>query len=110
MKFFSSMKYISLIYQGLFLLLTFSGPGAWANIRLPALLSDNMVLQQQSEIVLWGKADPGEEVEIFAGWSPSVRIIGPGKRQEKIKKHFIFCLLSLRACLNFAFKSEKNQF
>lgn len=63
------MKYINLVCQGLFLLLTFSGPGAWANIRLPALLSDHMVLQQQSEVVLWGKADPGEEVEVITGWN-----------------------------------------
>lgn len=45
------------------------GYKAEANVRLPAILASNMVLQQQSEIKLWGWADPGEGVYITASWS-----------------------------------------
>ncbi len=40
-----------------------------ADVRLPALVSDHMVLQQNSEILVWGWADPGEEVSVKAGWN-----------------------------------------
>jgi len=41
---------------------------ARANVRLPALLTDNLVLQQKSNVALWGWADPGEQVTVQAGW------------------------------------------
>ena len=34
-----------------------------AEVKLPAVLSDNMVLQQQSDARFWGWAAPGEKVE-----------------------------------------------
>ncbi len=37
---------------------------AHADIRLPALIGDGMVLQRDSKIPVWGWADPGEEVRI----------------------------------------------
>jgi len=40
-----------------------------AAIRLPALINDNMVLQQQSKIRLWGGAAPGARVKIQLGWN-----------------------------------------
>lgn len=42
---------------------------ASVGIKLPALLSDNMVLQQKTEANLWGWAGPGEEVEINGSWN-----------------------------------------
>lgn len=39
-----------------------------ANIKLPALISDNMVLQQQTEVTLWGWADKGEQVIVEPSW------------------------------------------
>ena len=36
--------------------------GAWAEIRLPALISDRMLLQQDTPIRIWGWANPGEQV------------------------------------------------
>jgi sialate O-acetylesterase len=57
-------------FQGIcllfFLLLGFRG---FSNIRLPSILGSNMVLQQQSEVKLWGWADPGEGVFVTASWS-----------------------------------------
>ncbi|MHC4620026.1 MAG: sialate O-acetylesterase [Planctomycetota bacterium] len=35
-----------------------------ADVSLPAVIGDNMVLQQDAEIPIWGWADPGERVEI----------------------------------------------
>jgi sialate O-acetylesterase len=43
-----------------------------ANIRLPKILSSNMVLQQQSHVKLWGWADPGERISITTSWNEQV--------------------------------------
>ncbi len=40
-----------------------------AEVKLPALLSDHMVLQQQSEARFWGWADAGEKVEVRGSWA-----------------------------------------
>jgi sialate O-acetylesterase len=53
------------------LIVFFSGillQGAWANISLPEIFSDNMVLQQKTEVPLWGWAKSGETVTIKADW------------------------------------------
>lgn len=36
---------------------------------LPDIISNNMVLQQQTEVRLWGKADPGTHVTVRSDWS-----------------------------------------
>ncbi len=44
------------------------GPPARAEVRLPAVISDHMVLQQEVPANVWGWADPGEKVSVaFAG-------------------------------------------
>lgn len=40
-----------------------------AKVKLPALVGDNMVLQQQTEARLWGTALPGTEVRVTASWN-----------------------------------------
>ncbi|PID64359.1 MAG: hypothetical protein CR963_00805, partial [Gammaproteobacteria bacterium] len=45
-----------------FLLLCLLPLAAQAELRLPALISDNMVLQQHSNARLWGRAEPGSTV------------------------------------------------
>lgn len=47
------------------LLLSFHSMAA---IRLPSVIASNMVLQQQSEVNLWGWADPGEKIFVTASW------------------------------------------
>ena len=37
---------------------------AFADVKLPALVSDNMVLQQDAPANVWGTADPGEKVNV----------------------------------------------
>lgn len=50
-------------------LLLLASFGAKANVRLPAVIADNMVLQQKSSAKFWGWADPGEKVLIIASWN-----------------------------------------
>src|SRR5215213_9006073 len=37
---------------------------ARAEVRLPAIISDNLVLQQQTKVRIWGSANPGEHVVV----------------------------------------------
>jgi sialate O-acetylesterase len=46
------------------LALVFSAAGARAEVKLPALISDGMVLQQGVKVNIWGIADPGERVTV----------------------------------------------
>ena len=39
-----------------------------AKIVLPNLIADNMVLQQNSEVALWGKCDPKSKVVVTTSW------------------------------------------
>lgn len=47
-----------------FFLLTVILSCSFANVELPAIFSDNMVLQQNQKLSIWGKAGPGEAIEI----------------------------------------------
>jgi sialate O-acetylesterase len=40
---------------------------AAADVKLPALISDNMVLQQGRQVAIWGAADAGEQVTVSLG-------------------------------------------
>ena len=40
-----------------------------ADVRLPAVFSDNMVLQQQRDVPVWGWAEPGERVTVSGSWN-----------------------------------------
>jgi len=37
---------------------------ALADVKLPAIISDHMVLQKSAKVPIWGKADPGEQVTV----------------------------------------------
>jgi len=50
------------------LILSFSF-GLQAKIKVASLLGDNMVLQRNTEVKLWGKADPNQKLNIVLGWS-----------------------------------------
>lgn len=39
-----------------------------AEVRLPKLLSSNMVLQQNRQVTIWGWADAGESVSVTCSW------------------------------------------
>jgi len=40
-----------------------------AKVKLPAFFTNNMVLQQQSEVLFWGEASKNEKVKISPSWS-----------------------------------------
>ena len=40
-----------------------------AKVTLPAIFTDNMVLQQQAEVTFRGKATPGKRVYASASWN-----------------------------------------
>ena len=51
-----------------------------AAVKLPALISDHMVLQQGMPVRIWGTADPGETVKVdFQGQSVTVKAAENGK-------------------------------
>ena len=50
-------------------MLLLSGGASLANVRLPSVLADNMVLQQHATTKLWGWSDPGEKIFITPSWS-----------------------------------------
>lgn len=41
---------------------------AQAQIKLPAIISDNMILQQNTKVALWGWAQPGEKIAVTNSW------------------------------------------
>ncbi|RKX47366.1 MAG: sialate O-acetylesterase [Verrucomicrobia bacterium] len=41
---------------------------AVANVTLPSIIGDNMVLQQKTASAIWGKAEPGEKVSVEGSW------------------------------------------
>ena len=43
-----------------------------AAIRLPSVIASNMVLQQQSNVNLWGWADPGEKIFVTTSWNNKI--------------------------------------
>ena len=49
-----------------------------AKVVLPSVFSDNMVLQQQSDVAFWGKAEPGKKVTVSASWMKSKVVVLAG--------------------------------
>ena len=68
-------------------------PGAWmvgllllsslptrADVKLPALFGDHMVLQQEATVPVWGRAEPGEKVTVsFGGLKTETTATAEGK-------------------------------
>src|SRR5688500_190069 len=76
------MKHISCFF------LFFAAISASANIRLPSVISSNMVLQQNSSAKLWGWGDAGEEVRGSSSWKidiDSTVVDGNGKWMVNIQ-------------------------
>ena len=56
-----SINNLTQILLSVFVLATFS----IADVTLPKLFTDNMILQRGEDVNIWGTADPGETVKIF---------------------------------------------
>ena len=51
------------------LILFVISPLLFAKITLPSVFADNMVLQQNADVAIWGWSNPGETVKIVASWA-----------------------------------------
>lgn len=59
-----------------------------ANITLPAVFSDNMVLQRDATVPLWGWADPGERITVILDfWTQTVTAGKDGAWSVHLQKH-----------------------
>lgn len=58
-----------------------------AEIVLPSIISDNMVLQQKTEVNLWGKANVGESIKVTTSWGVTIetKANNEGKWQVVLK-------------------------
>src|SRR5882762_2587553 len=56
----------------IFILCIFSGmaPGFTAPLQLASALQSNMVVQQNQPFTVWGRAEPGQTIQISADWTP----------------------------------------
>jgi sialate O-acetylesterase len=59
------------------LLLALTAFPAWANVSLPAIISNHMVLQKSAKARVWGKADPGEQVSVALDLATGKATAGP---------------------------------
>ena len=50
-----------------------------AKVELPPIFADNMVLQQQSDAAVWGKAEPGAKITITTTWSKAKTVVNAGE-------------------------------
>lgn len=62
------MKHYRLIFF-LFIISISSYQVLYAKVKLPVLFSNNMVLQQQSEVPFWGQALPNKIIKISTSWN-----------------------------------------
>ena len=52
----------------LVLFLALSSCQSHSNLKLPALIGDNMLLQQKTTAKIWGKANPDSKISVSASW------------------------------------------
>ncbi|MEO6637554.1 MAG: sialate O-acetylesterase [Ginsengibacter sp.] len=58
-----------LYYSAIFFFFTNLVSSTHAEVRLPAIIGNHMVLQQNSEIKLWGWCDPSEKIKVTSSWN-----------------------------------------
>jgi sialate O-acetylesterase len=68
---FASLRALWSMGVALFMAAGSAAP-ARADVALPHVIGSHMVLQQQSDVALWGTADAGEEVTVAPSWTKEV--------------------------------------
>ena len=63
------MKQIFKSLVPIFLVLVITTKALFAEVKLPAIFGDNMVLQQQTEAAIWGKAAVNSTVKVTTSWN-----------------------------------------
>lgn len=56
------------------MVLGFVSTALWAEVRLPSIFTDNMVLQQNTNARFWGTSDPQEKITIYASWGSELNV------------------------------------
>ena len=51
----------------------FVGTAVIADVRLPEIFNDNMVIQRDTNAPVWGWAKPGEKVTVTGSWGKSAK-------------------------------------
>ena len=65
------MKYL---IKYLFIIITITSAVTFAEVKLPKLISDGMILQRDTKVTIWGWADPNEKVDVtFVGKNYSAK-------------------------------------
>jgi len=73
MKLFSRLAFLAVLTS------------ANAEVKLPSIFTDHMVLQRDKAVPVWGKAAPGEEVVVeFAGQKKTAKADAAGKWMVKL--------------------------
>ena len=75
--------------------LTLTGCQTNSNLKLPALIGDNMVLQQKTNAKIWGEAYPGRKITVTASWNSIGKAIA-GKDRNSLNIRFRDLLYVLR--------------
>jgi sialate O-acetylesterase len=57
----------------------------FAQTWLPSFFSDNMVMQQNAEVSIWGKDDPGTNIKISASWGEEAEVVSGRDGRWKTK-------------------------
>ena len=65
---FLNFTFWNLIFNLSLVLLLVNVEAALAEVKLPAVIGDNMVLEQGRRVSIWGWAAPGEEVTVSTSW------------------------------------------
>ena len=66
-------------------ILIFLSNCSFSQTRLPAMFSDNMVLQQQQMVSVWGVDNPNAKITVRGSWGKNATAITDSKGQWKLK-------------------------
>ena len=70
------------------------GSTARAKVTFPSVISDNMILQQNTAVTLWGWSDSGKSVSVTTGWDKKKTVTRPdafGKWTVKVNTPSASC-------------------
>jgi len=56
----------------------------FANLRLPAIVGNNMILQQQMGAPVWGWADPGQTITVAGSWGKEASATADDNEKWKV--------------------------
>lgn len=83
----TSLVCLKIILGGMGFLGGILAPCTRAEVKLPAIISDHMVLQRDVPVPIWGWASPGEEVAVtFAGQTKTATTDATGRWSIKLDK------------------------